>query len=350
MHALVCQGNGVVEYKSVTKPEVGSNEALVKVVASGVCGSDLPRVRAYAGRWEGLILGHELSGVVEEVCQNGGSASQERFTRGDRVVVVPLSPCFSCTYCLQGKYALCTRYTFIGSRQDGGFAEYVTVPVQNLFLIPDSLDFEVACFVEPLAVAIHAVNQIKRQPGASVLITGAGTIGLLLVQVIRSYGAGKIWLSEISPLKRQLALQLGADVVTDPSQVLEQSNSNDPKHQVDIAFECSGNPGAVQDAVGLLACSGQVVLVGTPPNESVWPWTIPESITRKELVVSGSWMSYSQPFPGSEWVEAIRLLATGLIRTQPMVTHSGSLEEGPDLFRMMLSGTEPYCKVVFRVR
>ena len=173
MQALVLHGIGDLRYERVPRPVPGSGEALVRVVAVGVCGSDLPRIFEHGTYRFPLIPGHEIAGVVEEVV---GIALRRP---GERVTVKPLMPCGECAYCQVGDFAQCRSYDYLGSRSDGGFAEYVRAPQSNLVPVPEGVHMVDASLTEPAAVALHALRQGGVEPGDAVAILGTGPIGMM---------------------------------------------------------------------------------------------------------------------------------------------------------------------------
>ena len=175
MRAWKLYNIGDIRCEETERPVPGRGEALVRVRAAGICGSDIPRIYRDGAHRMPLVPGHEFSGEVAET--GGGTAGG---WEGKRVAVFPLIPCRSCPACRMGGYEMCRRYSYLGSRQDGGFAEYTAVPQENLIPIPDSVTFEDAAMLEPMAVAVHAMRRIGVSADDHIAICGVGTIGLLL--------------------------------------------------------------------------------------------------------------------------------------------------------------------------
>ena len=218
MRALVLHGIGDIRYEEVPRPAPREGEALVRVAAAGVCGSDVPRVYVHGTYRFPLIPGHELSGIVERLEGAPGAHAAPDLRVGQRVVVIPLVPCQRCAYCQVGAYAQCTAYDYLGSRSDGGFAEYVCAPQGNLLPLPEGVDLLDAALTEPAAVALHAVRQGQVQPGDTVAILGTGPIGMILAQWARNLGAGTVLLVDIDDRKLDMArhLSLGRDLERAP--------------------------------------------------------------------------------------------------------------------------------------
>jgi len=176
MKAGVVYGQNDIRFEDIQKPIPEKGQVLIKVKYTGICGSDIPRVLGHACHYFPNILGHEFSGIVEEV---GEGVSSLR--KGDRVAGVPLIPCMNCDDCLKGNYSLCKHYSFIGSREFGSFAEYVVVPECNAVKFDQTVSFEQGAFFEPVAVALHGLQRVNYIGGKSVAILGGGTIGMFVM-------------------------------------------------------------------------------------------------------------------------------------------------------------------------
>lgn len=316
MRAAVLHAPGILRVEEVPTPAPAAGEVLVRVASCGVCGSDVPRLVGQAAHGFPIILGHEFSGTVVAVGEGGPGE-----LLGRSVACAPLLPDFSDPQCARGHFALGKGYGFIGSRQPGGFAEYVAMPHRNAVALPDGVELAAAAFLEPLTVGLHAVQVMGFLPGRSVAITGVGGIGLLLLQSLRALGAGSITVFDVDGSRLEVALSLGADRAHDSrgERVAEVATAETGAGGFEFVFETAGAPAAEILALRLAAPRGQVMLVGTPhvaltlqPHEF-------ELVNRKELTVRGSWMNYSAPFPGWEWEFGARLLAAGRIRTDPLV-------------------------------
>jgi threonine dehydrogenase-like Zn-dependent dehydrogenase len=316
MRAAVLHGPGDVRVEEVPTPAPGPGELLLRVARCGVCGSDVPRLIGDAAHRYPIILGHELAGTVQAV----GEGVPAEWV-GRRAACAPLLPNFADPQCARGKYSLGKGYGFIGSRQPGGFAEYVVMPGRNAVLLGDDADLTAAAFLEPITVGLHAVQIMDFRPGRSVAVTGVGAIGLLLLQSLKALGAGSISAFDVDPVRLEQARALGADQVHDSRRpaVVEEAAAALGQPGFDFVFETAGAPPAEILALQLAAPGGHVMYVGTPhvpltlqPHEF-------ELLNRKELTVQGSWMNYSAPFPGWEWEMGTRLLRSGRIRTEELV-------------------------------
>ncbi|WLR46623.1 galactitol-1-phosphate 5-dehydrogenase [Halobacillus litoralis] len=321
MKALVLEDKQEFSIKQVDKPSISTKEVLIKVAYCGVCGSDLARY--FEGKVHNfpLILGHEFSGIVEEV----GEAVQS-VKNGDRVAIAPLVPCGDCTYCKQGSPALCNEYSFVGSRQDGAMSEYVSVPAQNLLVLPEGVSNKEAALLEPLTVAIHGIERVHVKGGAEVVVFGAGTIGIMTLLALKARGAGNITVVDINDEKLAVAQRLGAKNTINSSKVdLNEHFSEFTRPEV--VFETAGVSQTQVQSVEIVEKLGKVVYIGTASSDVTYPAKVFERILRGEIEITGSWMSYSAPFPGYEWKAALQYIKDGVIDVNPLINHIYHLEQ-----------------------
>lgn len=329
MKAWQLQKVGDLSLEHVAKPEPNANEVIVKVKACGICGSDIPRV-FYKGTYSfPTIPGHELSGVIDQV---GRGVPSDHL--GKKVAVFPLIPCMKCSSCQIGRYAQCEDYDYIGSRCDGGFAEYVRVPFWNLLFVPEEVSFEEAAMVEPAAVAVHALRQAKIDIGDKVLISGAGPIGLLLASLAKIWGAEKCLLVDISDEKVQFAKDLGFEHVYNAKNgdLEELIRKETDGSGADVAIEGAGNAISLQNCLNSVRQFATVVLMGNPAGEMKIPQKEYWQILRKELVVKGTWNSIVSSLPKNEWDLVLQLLHTKVLKVNPFITHRIGMD---DLFQSM---------------
>lgn len=343
MQACALHGIGDLRCEERPVPEPGPGEALVRVMACGVCGSDLPRVFVKGTYRFPLIPGHEFAGEIVVV-----HADSDASRVGERVVVFPLIPCRRCAACAGGHYAQCADYDYLGSRSDGGFAEYVTAPLWNLLPVPDAVSWEAAAMVEPAAVALHAVRQAGLKPGNAVLIFGAGPIGLLVALWARQQGAGTVLLADIDAARLAFAQTLGFDQVCNVrgqdvrAWVVEQTGAG-----ADAVFEATGASAAFEQAQYCARAFGTVVLVGNPAGGMALSQDGYWQILRKELRLRGTWNSVYGVPEGDEWKAALEAMASGALTVEPLVTHRVALAALPGvLARMRDSGSE-FCKTMY---
>lgn len=311
MKAGVVHAKEDIRYEEIEKPVPKAGQVLIRVRYTGICGSDVPRVNGDACHYFPNVLGHEFSGVVEETGE-GVTAVKV----GDRVSGVPLVPCMQCEDCQKGDYSLCRNYSFIGSREFGSFAEYVVVPEQNAVPFGEEVTFEQGAFFEPATVALHGLKRVPYEGGKTVAVLGGGTIGMFVMQWAKIFGAAKAAVFDISKERLELGMRLGADAGFDTLEngFMERAMEFTGGKGFDYVFETAGNTITMKMAFGLAANKAHVCFVGTPVKEisfSVKEW---ENMNRKEFTLTGSWMSYSAPFPGEEWKLVAYYFKTGELK------------------------------------
>lgn len=319
MKALRVYKDSIVQVDEIEEPTLNANYVKVKVVACGVCGSDIPRVLENKAHYYPIILGHEFSGIITDIGSNVKNISV-----GDHVVCIPLIPCYKCEDCKAGNYSLCKKYSFIGSRISGGMAEYVVIPKENVKKIPDTMDLKNAAMIEPLTVAIHALKQNSHQKGKKVAIFGLGTIGCFTAQIVKAIGASQITAFVRNTKYDALLRKIGnVNIInTQRSDWLEQVNKITNGRGFDFVYESAGSVQAMQECFEVASNKAHVCFIGTPKEEIKFSINMWEMINRKEFYLTGSWMSYSAPFPGSEWNDAIDYLKTGKVKIYPEMIHS----------------------------
>ncbi len=316
MKAAVLYGDNDIRYEDWESPKAGPGEVLVKVKESGLCGSDIPRTIHKGAHFYPIVLGHEFSGEIIEL----GEGVDKRAV-GDRIACVPLIPDMTDPQSQKGNYSLSKGYKFIGSRIQGGWAEYVAMPWQNTVVLPDSVSYTEGAFFEPITVALHALNIMKFEGGKDVAITGMGTIGLLTLQCVRAMGARKVTVFDIDDNRLELAKELGADLCLN---TLKEGFKDEAMAFTDgigyeVCLETGGVPVTEILCMELAAPKGTVMFIGTPHKPVTLQPAEFEYINRKELWVTGSWMNYSAPFPGREWEMANYLFSKDLVNTEKLI-------------------------------
>lgn len=300
-----------IRFAEIKKPVPGPGEVLVKVKYTGICGSDVPRVNGNACHFYPNVLGHEFSGTIVETGENVKMRKV-----GERVAGVPLVPCMQCEDCQKGNYSLCKHYTFIGSRRFGSFAEYVAMPESNVIPFGNEVSFEQGAFFEPATVALHGVRRVPFTGGKTVAILGGGTIGMFVMQWTKIFGAKTSVVFDIAKERLELGRRLGADagINTLDENFMEQAMELTDGRGFDYVFETAGNTVTMKMAFALAANKANVCFVGTPSRELTFTVDEWENINRKEFNLTGSWMSYSAPFPGEEWKLAAHYFGTGELK------------------------------------
>lgn len=303
MKAAVLFGNEDIRYADWETPKLLPGTVKVKVKMSGICGSDVPRVLYNGAHFYPVVLGHEFSGVVEEVGEGVTSVAV-----GDTVSGAPLLPCMKCEDCLRGNFSLCKHYGFIGSRNQGSFADYVVMPEINAVKFDPSLSFEQGALFEPVTVALHGLFQCDYRAGEDVAIVGGGTIGLFTMQWAKIFGARSVTVFDVSDERLALAKALGADYTVNT--LAEKPE----KGRYGCVFETAGQPATTLMAFDVAANKARVCFIGTPHKDVTFTPAQWENMNRKEFYLTGSWMSYSAPFPGKEWKLTAHYFATGQLR------------------------------------
>jgi L-iditol 2-dehydrogenase len=307
MRTSVLTGQKALTIEDRPLPEVRSDEVLVRVAAVGVCGSDVHYFRhGRIGDFvvdSPLVLGHELSGTIVAV---GDSVPSDRV--GERVAVEPQKPCHRCRECRSGRYNLCPNMEFYATPPiDGAFTGYVAIQAEFAHPIPDSMSDEAAALLEPLSVAIAAMRKAHIVPGSSVLIAGAGPIGIICAQTARAFGAGEVIVSDLVPERRERALRYGATRVIDPVETDVATAGLD----VNAFIDASGSPRAVSSGIKAVRPAGYAVLVGLGNPEMTLPI---EQIQNLEIWVTGIFR-YTDT-----WPTGIQLVSTGQVDLDSLVT------------------------------
>lgn len=344
MKAVRLHAPGDLRVEEVDIPEVQEYQVLVKVKAVGVCGSDPGRVMEKGTYSYPMTIGHEFSGEIVEV-----GPGVTGYKVGDPVTVVPLIPCRVCKYCRVGKYNLCDNYDYYGSRTDGAMAEYVVVEATNLLKLPEGINFESGACTDPVAIALHALRQAQVSTGDKVVILGVGPIGLFAIQWARVMGATEVFAVDIFEEKLSIAREVGADYVVnakmvDPVEFVLEKTEGEGVHKV---IEIAGSKVTQEQSLRMVRKEGIVVFCGISYDELVISKKALDNLLRGELRVIGAWNSLASPFPVNEWELALRFMASGHIKCEPVISHRFTLDEAPDVFRRLWAREEFFSKVLF---
>ncbi len=344
MKSVVLEANAKLSLREVPAPVADSRHSVVvRINAAGICGSDVPRAFGGGAYHYPLVMGHELSGTVDQANSSSG------FSRGDRVVVFPLLPCYKCDACSIGEYAQCIDYDYLGSRSDGGFAEFIAVPQANLFRIPDHLDSIHAALTEPTAVALHALAKTKVSPGSNAAVFGGGPIGLLTAQWLRVRGANDIYVVDIDPGKLKIADDLGFipinPAIADPVESIRAAAAGGKAGRIDLSVEACGLPLTYRQSLEVVDTFGEVVLMGNIKGELTLDEKLVSSILRREISIFGTWNSRVTPRGSNEWTASLEAMDR-TIHIAPIVSHQISLAETPKMLEEMYHRTVDYLRVV----
>ncbi|HEY8347403.1 MAG TPA: galactitol-1-phosphate 5-dehydrogenase [Symbiobacteriaceae bacterium] len=348
MKAVRLHSPGDLRVEDVPIPTPGPHDLLVQVGAAGVCGSDIPRAMVVGAHKMPITLGHEFSGTVVEV-----GKEVKGFVPGDRVTVAPLIPCNTCRWCRSGNYSLCERYDYFGSRRDGAFAEFVTVPEGNAVKLPENIPLETAALCDPASIAVHAFKKAGTSlDGKTVAIFGAGPIGLLAVQIAKLLGAARVVAVDVEDPKIQQALDVGADAAVnsrrqDPVAFIQEFTQGE---LAQVVLDTAGTPQTQEQSILATGRLGVAVWVGISHRDLTLSEKAVDMILRRELQVVGSWNSFSAPFPGDEWTRVVEWMRQGKIRTEPIITHRLPLDQAPEIFKHLYARDIFFGKVLFLPR
>ena len=334
MKAAVLYGIGDLRFEEVQRPVRETGEVLLKIRASGICGSDIPRVFTKGTYNFPTIPGHEFAGEIVE--------ADKPELAGKKAAVFPLLPCRKCYACSIGEYAQCENYDYYGSRRDGAFAEYLAVKEWNLIFLPEEVSFEEGAMCEPASVARHAVLNAAVKEGDSVAIYGAGPIGLMLGQWARAFGASKVYLSDIDKAKLDFAAGLGFEVL----ETQGEHGGQNAEIKTDVVIEGAGVSAALENCFKTAKNFGRVVLMGNPAGDMHISQKAYWEILRKQLTVKGTWNS-SYNDKENDWKESIKAIKDGKIKVKELITHRVRLDECNKAFEMMRDKTEFFNKVMF---
>lgn len=340
MKALVLEAYNSLVYQDVPEPEIQPHEVLLQVKVCGICGSDIHGMDGSSGRRiPPLIMGHEAAGVIAKV-----GSQVTGWQVGDRVTFDSTLSCGECYFCRRGEINLCDNRRVFGVspgdyRQHGAFAEYVAVPQQILYRLPDNLSFEHAAFTEPVSIAVHAVRRSQVGLNDTAVVVGSGMIGLLIIQVLRAAGCRQIIAVDLDQNRLDLAQELGASVGlrSDEVDVVAAVQQLTYGRGADIAFEVVGITPTVKLAVGSLRKGGKLTLVGNlAPNVEL---PLQQVVTR-ELTLFGTCNSQG------DYPDCLDLIARNVIKLDPMISAVVPLSDGAAWFERLYQGEAGLIKVM----
>ncbi len=340
MKAYVLEGINQLEYKEIAKPQLKSGEVLVAVRAAGICGSDIPRIFTTGTYHFPTIPGHEFSGRVVE-------AHDEKDISwvGKRVGVFPLIPCQECPQCRVKSYEMCSNYSYLGSRCDGGFAEYVAVPVWNLIELPENVSYQEAAMLEPASVALHAVRRLDLSNVSTVLLFGLGTIGVIIAQWLRIYGIKTVVATGHNERHGRMMKDtasskyhyIDAKAVFDEKEMLDvithycMSNIDEVDKKdfvgVDAVLDCVASSDSLSMALSCVKPGGQVVVVGNPKGDVAIDKNTYWKILRKQIRFTGTWNSSFTHDPEDDWNTVLGECAKDNLHLEKLITHSLAFDE-----------------------
>ena len=332
MKAAVVVGYNDIRIQDIPEPSCGPKDIKVEVAYCGICGSDIPRVLKGSCHSFPQVLGHEFSGRVVEV-----GANVNGFSIGDHVVGVPLVPCFKCDDCAKGDFSLCKHYSFVGSRQQGAMAEYVVIPAENAIKVDSNVPLNHAALTEPSTVALHGVLRHGFSPNDDewVAVIGMGPIGLFTLEWCKLLGAKHIILVGRNKQRLSMSKKYGAAEVVSSldSDCVNQIDSLTGKKGCAYVFDAVGSKETAVLALKIAANHGVVCMIGTPTSQMLFDVKEWELINRREIVLTGSWMSYSSPWPGNEWTKTLTCMKDGeLIIGDEFIADTVPIDNVRDVF------------------
>lgn len=334
-----------IRFEEVNEPQPVADEVIVSVKAAGICGSDIPRIYKTGAHVHPLIPGHEFSGQVVKV----GEGADAKWL-GKRVGIFPLIPCRRCSACQKQHYELCRDYSYLGSRRNGGFAEYAAVPEWNLIELPDEVSYEEAAMLEPMAVAVHAMRRVRLQKKDTVVIYGLGTIGILLLLFLKEAGIENILVVGNKEFQKNTVLKLGLDEKcycdSRTQNVIEWVMQHTGKTGANVMFECVGRNETVSQAIDLTAPMGCICLVGNPYSDMALEKSVYWKILRNQLTVTGTWNSSFVHEKDDDWHYVLERLMQKRISPKELISHELKLDGAEKGFLTMLEKREDYIKIM----
>ncbi len=326
MRAAMYYNNQDVRIEDVPKPEIGSKEIMVKVMASGICGSDV--MEWYRIKTAPRVLGHEIAGKVVEV-----GSDVKNFKVRDRVFVSHHVPCDSCSHCQLGNHTVCEQLRSTNF-DPGGFSEYVRVPEVNLnngvFILPDNMSYPVGTFIEPLACVVRGQRRAEMRAGQTVLVIGSGISGLLHIKLALAKGADRVIASDIVESRMEMARKVGAEAVIDArSDLPKRLRSWNRGELADLVIVCAGSKAAIEQGLKCVNAGGNILLFASTKPEveiSIEPW---------EFWKNGNNLITTYAAAPEDIEEAIELLDTGAVQVKDMITHKLPLRDAAKGFQLM---------------
>ena len=339
MRAAVLYAPGDIRLENVPDPEPKNGHVIVKVEAVGVCGSDFPRMLIKGAHKMPLICGHEFCGRIVSL-----SPDVSGFEKDELVAIPPMLPCYECDQCQRGQFSRCRNYDYFGSRRDGAYAEYVSVPVSNLIKASQDLDPRAIAMTDPASIALHAIWKGGGVTAGDIGgVVGCGPIGLFAIQWLKLMGASEVVAIDVSPEKLEMARRAGATHTALGSDDLSELPL------CNLIVEAAGHPSSINPAIRLAAPGGHAVFIGIPVGEVELKNATFQHFLRQEVSLHGAWNSFGAPFPGPQWSVTLDKLASGALEWEFMISHDLPLEDLPGFFeRLKTDKSLHYSKIMFR--
>ena len=342
MKALSLTAVGKLEYVDLPDPKPQKGEVLLKIKACGICGSDVSRVITKGTYHFPTVVGHEFAGEITAL----GKGVDKKYLN-KRAAVFPLVPCFKCTMCGEEQYASCTDYNYFGSRCNGGFAEYLAVPIWNVIVADDNDDYEELAMTEPCAVALHALRSGGIASGQTAAIFGAGSIGMIMAQLVQIYGSTPL-LIDVDQRKVDFARKLGfANVFAGSSEdAVQFVKEKTDGLGADICVEGAGFAPALENCLYSVKSFGKIVAMGNPAGNMDISQKAYWGLLRKQVTLVGTWNSGYESGE-NDWITVIKNISSGKLKLKELITHRYKLSDGIKPFDMMASKTEFFNKVMY---
>lgn len=328
-------------------PEPKGEEILLKVGACGICGSDIPRVYKLGTRVNPVVLGHEFAGEVVAV-----GDKKDKDLVGRKAAVFPLIPCKKCDSCEIGNYNQCQNYGYLGSRNNGGFAQYCLIPSRwHLVLANDDANLEHLAITEPACVAQHAIRKGRVTAGQTVVVLGAGPIGILIARWAKLFGASQVVLTEINEEKEAFAKERGLTVINslkeDAKQIIDHLTNG---RGADVVIEGTGSSGGINDALQIVRYGGNVVWMGNPSNDTTIKLQNHSTLLRKELNMYGIWNSAYSNTPINEWKYTVEMIQNGKLKVDDLITYTAGIQDMLKLFDQIHDHEITICKAMYSAK
>ena len=348
MKAWVLHDIGDIRFEDVDKPKIKDNEVLVAVKAAGICGSDIPRIYETGAHNMPIIPGHEFSGQVVEI-----GASVDNKWLDKRVGIFPLIPCGKCELCQKKLFEMCRNYNYLGSRCNGGFAEYCAVPEWNLIELPDNVTYEQAAMLEPMSVAVHAIRRAAPKKDDRVIVHGLGTIGLLIIMFLKDMGVENILAIGNKDFQKSVSTKIGVK----EENFCNSKTDNVPEfirrqtlNGADVYFECVGRNETISTAVDNTAPAGKVLLVGNPYSDISFEKNVYWKILRNQIIVTGTWNSTFTHDDDDDWSYVISSLNKCVNKCEAIIFHRVELSKLINMTGIMRKKSEAYGKIIISDR
>lgn len=314
-------GNIIIEESENHAAREG--ECIFEVKASGICGSDIPRAFSNGAYFYPIVVGHEFAGIVKD--------SVNRELVGKRACAFPILPCGKCKFCQAQQWSSCINYDYYGSRRNGGMQSELLLKESNLVFLPDNVSYEAGAMIEPMAVCLHAIKKANISDNSTVLVYGAGTIGLLSAMWAKAFGAKSVFVYDVDKSRLDFAEKLGFQVYLNES--------------VDIVIEASGSDAALNDAIIACEAFGKIILIGHGKKDTCIRHDVFAKILRKQLILIGSWNSDFST-TANDWEESIQAIAAEVMNPEVLITHKIPLAKADEAFKICVDRNEFSNKVM----